>query len=259
VTIDIPVARAVHASDRAGRHPAVVTVRIGTSGWQYADWRGAFYPRGVPQREWLSFYAQTFDTVEVNATFYRLPTVAVVDRWATTLPASFVMTIKASRYLTHIKRLREPQEPVARLMATIAPLADKGLLGPVLIQLPPDFRAAPGLLDETLAQFPRQVRLAVEPRERSWFTDQVRQVLERHAAALVWADRGGRSLGPLWETCDWRYLRLHHGRSDWQYDDADLRRWARRLRAAGDGYLSANNDPGGAAIVDAKRMQELLA
>jgi uncharacterized protein YecE (DUF72 family) len=235
-----------------------VDLRIGTSGWQYADWRGVFYPRGVPQREWLTTYAESFDTVEVNATFYRLPKIDVVERWATMLPASFVMTIKASRYLTHIKRLRDPAEPVSRLLSCIAPLAERGLLGPVLLQLPPDFRAAPDLLDAALERFPSELRVAVEPRHTSWFTDAVRSVLERRGAALVWADRGGRSLGPLWETCDWRYLRLHHGRTGWQYDDADLRRWARRLRAAGDGYVYANNDPGGAAIADALRMCELV-
>jgi uncharacterized protein YecE (DUF72 family) len=235
-----------------------VTLRIGTSGWQYADWRDIFYPRGVPQREWLTAYAESFDTVEVNATFYRLPTVATVERWATSLPPSFVMTVKASRYLTHIKRLREPAEPVDRLMSCLAPLEERGLLGPVLLQLPPDFRAAPELLDATLARFPSHLRVAVEPRHSSWFSDAVRAVLDTRGAALVWADRGGRSLGPLWETCEWRYLRLHHGRSGWQYDDADLRRWARRLRAAGDGYVYANNDPGGAAIADARRMRELV-
>jgi uncharacterized protein YecE (DUF72 family) len=235
-----------------------VNVRIGTSGWQYADWREVFYPRGVPQREWLTTYAASFDTVEVNATFYRLPNIDVVERWGAALPSTFVMTVKASRYLTHIKRLREPEEPVARLLSRIAPLEERGILGPILLQLPPDFAAAPDLLAATLDRFPAHLRIAVEPRERSWFCDPVRGVLEAHGAALVWADRGGRSLGPLWETCEWRYLRLHHGRSDWKYDDADLKRWARRMRAAGDGYVYANNDPGGAAVVDARRMQELV-
>jgi uncharacterized protein YecE (DUF72 family) len=143
-------------------------------------------------------------------------------------------------------------------MSRIAPLRERGRLGPVLIQLPPDMRVDPGLLDATLAHFPAGIRIAVEPRHRSWFGDPVRRILENHGAALVWADRGGRSLGPLWETCDWRYLRLHHGRSGWGYDDADLKRWARRLRAAGDGYVYANNDPGGAAVADARRLRQLV-
>jgi uncharacterized protein YecE (DUF72 family) len=236
-----------------------VSVHVGTSGWQYADWRDAFYPKGVPQREWLAFYAGCYSTVEVNATFYRLPTVAVVQRWVAATPESFVVAVKASRYLTHIKRLRDSAEPIDRLMSCIAPLRDNGRLGPILVQLPPDMVAAPDLLAETLERFPSDVRIAVEPRHRSWFGNDVRRILERHAAALVWADRGGRSLGPLWETCDWRYLRLHHGRDDWRYDDRDLRRRARRLTAAGDGYAYANNDPGAAAVRDAARLRELLA
>jgi uncharacterized protein YecE (DUF72 family) len=132
------------------------------------------------------------------------------------------------------------------------------LLGPVLIQLPPDLEAVPERLEETLARFPSDVRVAVEPRHPSWFTDATRDVLVAHKAALVWADREARSMGPLWETCDWRYLRLHHGRSGWGYDDRDLKQWADRLRDADYGYVYANNDPGGAAIRDARRLCELL-
>lgn len=234
-------------------------IRVGTSGWQYADWRGTFYPHRLPQRAWLAYYAEQFDTVEVNATFYRLPNPEAVERWATTLPEGFVMTVKASRFLTHVKRLREPAEPVERLMGVLDPLRRRGLLGPVLVQLPPDLEAVPDRLDETLARFPRDVRVAVEPRLMSRFADDTREVLERHAAALVWADRDGRSLSPLWETCGWRYLRLHHGRTGWRYDEADLRRWADLLAGCGDGYVYANNDPGGAAIEDAMSLRSMLA
>lgn len=235
-----------------------MTVRVGTSGWQYADWRERFYPARLPQREWLRYYTARFDTVEVNATFYRLPKVDAVERWATTLPEGFVMTVKASRFLTHVKRLREPEEPVERLLGVLDPLRRRSLLGPVLIQLPPDMEAAPGRLEETLARFPADVRVAVEPRHSSWFTETTRAVLAGHEAALVWADREGRAMGPLWETCGWRYLRLHHGRTDWSYDDRDLKRWAARLREAGDGFVYANNDPGGAAIRDAERLRQML-
>jgi uncharacterized protein YecE (DUF72 family) len=231
---------------------------VGTSGWQYADWRESFYPARLPQRSWLSYYAERFDTVEVNATFYRLPRVEAVERWANTLPDGFVMTVKASRFLTHVKRLREPEEPVERLLGVLAPLRRRSLLGPVLVQLPPDMEAAPDRLDDTLARFPPDVRVAVEPRHTSWFTDATRAVLTRHGAALVWADREAKSMGPLWETCDWRYLRLHHGRTGWGYDDRDLKRWAARLRPAGDGYVYANNDPGAAAIRDAHRLRAML-
>lgn len=233
-------------------------LRVGTSGWQYADWRGEFYPEKLAQRHWLAEYTKTFDTVEVNATFYRLPTTAVVQRWADTLPTGFVMTVKASRYLTHVKRLRDSEEPVQRLLDRIQPLRDRGLLGPVLIQLPPNLPGTPDLLELTLRRFPSDVRIAVEPREPTWFTPETRRVLERQSAALVWADRDGRALSPLWETCDWRYLRLHHGRNGWGYDDSDLRGWAARLQGASDGYIYTNNDPGGAAIRDARRLREFL-
>jgi uncharacterized protein YecE (DUF72 family) len=200
-----------------------------------------------------------FDTVEVNATFYRLPDRSAVERWADQLPPGFVMTIKASRYLTHVTRLREPSEPVARLLDRIGPLRDRGLLGPLLVQLPPDMPAAFDRLEATLAEVPADVRVAVEPRERTWFTSELRELLERRNAALVWADREGRSVGPLWSTASWCYLRLHHGRRGWGYDRADLRRWARRLADAGDGYAYCNNDPGGAAVEDAVTLRALVA
>jgi uncharacterized protein YecE (DUF72 family) len=233
-------------------------IRVGTSGWQYADWRGQFYPSKIPQRDWLTAYCESFDTVEVNSSFYRLPKLDTVQRWADTVPDGFVMAMKASRYLTHIKRLREPAEPVERLMGVLAPLRSRGLLGPILVQLPPDLPAELGRLEDTLTAFPRDVQVAVEPRHESWFTDDLRRLLTDRSAALVWADRGGRSLGPLWRTADWTYLRLHHGRVDWGYDDVDLERWAAELAASGSGFVYANNDPGGAAIRDARRIRDLL-
>jgi uncharacterized protein YecE (DUF72 family) len=235
-----------------------VTIRVGTSGWQYDDWREIFYPAKVPTREWLSYYAANFDTVEVNATFYRLPKQSAVEQWAVTVPSGFVMTVKASRYLTHIKRLKEPAEPVARLLDRTAPLREHHRHGPVLVQLPPAFPVAPDRLEATLAAFDRRLPIAVELRDGSWFCKPVKQILTEYGAALVWADREGRSVGPLWATADWQYLRLHHGRHGWRYDQGDLRRWARRMSEAGAGYIYTNNDPGGAAIDDARRLRDLV-
>lgn len=233
-----------------------MSVWVGTSGWQYADWRGAFYPEGLPQKAWLPHYAAEFDTVEINSTFYRLPKQAAAANWASTVPDGFRFVVKASRYLTHIKRLREPAEPVARLLDRIAPLRTAGRLGAVLIQLPPDLPAEIERLDETMAEFPSDVPLAIEPREPTWFAPPLQRLLEARGAALVWADRYGESLGPLWQTADWAYLRLHHGRRDWGYDDRDLRSWAGRL--PNNGWVFCNNDPGCAAIRDARRLRELL-
>ena len=184
---------------------------VGTSGWQYRDWRGVLYPAGVAQRRWLEYYASQYATVENNGSFYRLPSPGTFADWRARTPEGFVMTVKASRYLTHVRRLRDPAEPVGRLMRAAAGLGDR--LGPVLLQLPPDFRADPGVLDECLGEFARaavagRVRVAVEFRHESWFTDEVRQLLERHRAALCWADRLGRPLTPAWRTADWGYLQI---------------------------------------------------
>jgi len=231
----------------------VVTVWIGTSGWQYRDWRGRFYPQRLPQRLWLEHYAEHFATVESNAAFYRLPEKTTFEAWRDRTPAGFRWAVKASRYLTHIKRLREPAEPVARLMDRAAGLGSK--LDVVLLQLPPTLQADPELLRECLGRFPAGTRVAVEPRHDSWWTDEVRALLERYGAALCWADRGERPIAPLWRTTDWTYLRLHTGAEGWGYRPETLQVWAERLAvpwaADDDAFVYFNNDPGGAATVDA--------
>ncbi|MFI0487667.1 DUF72 domain-containing protein [Actinomadura sp. 9N215] len=233
-------------------------MRIGTSGWQYTDWRDVLYPPGLPQRRWLHHYAETFTTVENNNAFYRLPARGTFERWRDATPPGFVMAVKASRYLTHMKRLTDPAEPVARLMNTAAGLGAK--LGPVLLQLPPTLRADPARLDACLRRFPDDVRVAVEPRHPSWWTDETHDVLRHHRAALCWADRLGRPLTPLWRTTSWLYLRFHEGPAQpWpRYDDATLRTWTRELDRADDAYVYFNNDPGGAAVHDALRFTDLL-
>ncbi|GGS92135.1 DUF72 domain-containing protein [Nonomuraea spiralis] len=232
---------------------------VGTSGWQYKDWRGVLYPDGVPQRLWLETYAAEFPTVESNNAFYRLPTPETFAAWRERTPAGFVMAVKASRYLTHIKRLAAPEEPVARLMAAAGELKEK--LGPILLQLPPTLRADPARLDRCLGCFPDGVRVAVEPRHDSWWTGEVREVLLARRAALCWTDRLGRPLTPLWRTADWGYVRLHEGLAAPRpsYGDAALRSWARRVREAGwhDVHVYFNNDQGGAAVRDARRFARL--
>jgi uncharacterized protein YecE (DUF72 family) len=232
---------------------------IGTSGWQYRDWRGVLYPPGVPQRRWLEFYAEQFATVENNNAFYRLPSRETFAAWAERTPPDFVMAVKASRYLTHIRRLKDPAEPVSRLLGAAAGLGDT--LGPVLLQLPPTWRGDPGLLDGALAEFrrigPAGLRVAVEMRHESCWTDEIRRVLTNRGAALAWTDRGESPMGPLWRTTDWGYLRLHEGAAEpWpRYRPEGLRAWAERLAAGWPGqadvYVYFNNDPGGAAIYDA--------
>jgi uncharacterized protein YecE (DUF72 family) len=238
---------------------------VGTSGWQYRDWRGVLYPADQPQRMWLEEYARHFATVENNSAFYRLPTARTFTSWRERTPEGFVMAVKASRYLTHIKRLRTPEEPVRRLMDRLESLG--GRLGPVLLQLPPNLPADTGALDACLRCFPRTVRVAVEPRHPSWWQagDDLRAVLERHGSALCWADRGSRPVTPLWRTAPWGYLRLHGGRArpSPRYGRRALTSWAHRIEgtwsAADDVYVYFNNDTGGAAVADAAAFARVVA
>jgi uncharacterized protein YecE (DUF72 family) len=234
-------------------------VLAGTSGWQYRDWRGVLYPPGVPQRAWLEHYARQYPAVENNGSFYRLPSRDSFAAWRDRTPDGFVMAVKASRYLTHIRRLRDPAEPAARFLAAATELG--GRLGPVLLQLPPSLRGDRGALDDLdacLRELARQpgIRVAVEFRHPSWWTTQTRQLLEHHQAALCWADRRGRPLTPLWRTAGWGYLRLHEGGAQpWpRYGRQALRHWAERLIATwpaqAEVFVFFNNDQGGAAVRD---------
>ena len=235
-----------------------MSLRIGTSGWQYRDWRGAVYPEGVPQREWLAHYATRFPCVEVNNAFYRLPERSVFERWRDATPDGFRMAVKVSRYLTHVKRLQDPEEPVARLVGRAEGLGDR--LGPYLLQLPPTLRCEPERLDACLAAFPAGARVAVEPRHESWWTDEVRSLLEGHGAALCWADRRGRPITPLWATADWGYLRLHEGTAAPRpsYGRRALAHWRDRISdawpASADVWVFFNNDHGGAAVRNAEEL-----
>jgi len=237
-----------------------MTLLVGTSGWQYRDWRGGLYPDGLPQRAWLGHYAERFATVEVNNAFYRLPERPTFERWREQTPDGFVVAVKVSRYLTHVRRLRDPAEPVARLVDRAAGLGDR--LGPYLLQLPPTLRAEPDRLDACLRAFPAGARVAVEPRHDSWWSDEVRALLERHSAALCWADRGGRPLTPLWRTAPWGYVRLHEGTASPRpsYGRSALASWLDRIDDAWPGarradvFVYFNNDHGGAAVRNARTL-----
>ena len=246
-------------------------VLVGTSGWQYRDWRGVLYPAGLAERDWLEHYAVRYGTVENNGTFYRLPAPDTFAGWRAKTPDGFVMTVKASRYLTHVRRLRDPAEPVERLMRAAAGLGDR--LGPLLLQLPPNLRADAGALDACLAQFARfpdgrdsrrRVRVAVEFRHESWCTTETRQLLARHNAALCWADRLGRPVTPLWRTADWGYLRFHEGAAQpWpRYGAGALRSWVERTGEAWPGdadvFVYFNNDQHAAALYDAAAFASLV-
>ena len=238
-----------------------MTIHVGTSGWQYDSWRGPVYPRGMGQGRWLEAYSTLFGTVESNAAFYRLPERATFERWAARTPDDFRMAVKASRYLTHVLRLRDPEEPVVRLAGRAAGLGPK--LGPILVQLPPRFRADAGRLEATLAAFPAGWRVAVEVRDPTWDDAAIRGVLERHRAALCLADRRG-ALEPRWRTADWAYLRFHEGLDTPPpcYALDDLAGWARRLLDGwgrnAEAWVYFNNDPRACAPSDALRFAAIL-
>lgn len=229
---------------------------IGTSGWQYRDWRGPFYPHGLGQARWLEYYAAWFDTVELNSAFYRLPEAATFAAWAQRVPDGFVMAVKASRYLSHVRRLRDPAEPVGRLMARAAHLGDR--LGPVLLQLPGSLRADLGALADTLAALAAHgARVAVEFRHPSWFCDRCYEVLSAHGAALCWADRHSRPVTPLVRTASWGYVRFHEGaaRPHPCYGRTSLASWAQRLLETygkKEVFCYFNNDTRGCALRDAR-------
>lgn len=239
-----------------------MAILVGTSGFDYKDWRGSFYPRFIKSGDRLAFYTQHFDTVELNVTFYRMPAASAFRGWRDALPEGFVFAVKASRYLTHIRRLVDPEQPVEFLMERAGELGDR--LGPILLQLPPSLEIDLERLERTLEAFGREVRVAVEPRHKSWFVPQLCEVLRRHDAAFVLADRRG-PITPLWSTSGWTYLRMHQGSATPRpcYGDAALQSWVDRLGelpggAGGSGYVYFNNDHRACAVKNAAEFEAML-
>jgi len=234
---------------------------IGTSGWQYRDWRGTFYPEKLPQRRWLEFFASRFPTVEVNNSFYMLPKESSFERWRDETTPGFLITVKASRYITHIRRLRDAGDAVDLFWSRTRLLGDK--LGPVLFQMPPRFGADVDLLSAFLRLLPAELRRpAFEFRDASWETPDVYRALDRAGAAWVLPDRPGWRI-PIVVTGGWSYVRFHqggHGPRGSDYAREKLRRWAERIAGLGtdEVYVYFNNDPGGAAVRDAAVMMDLL-
>jgi len=233
-------------------------ILVGTSGWQYRDWRERFYPMGLPQRSWLSFYASRFATTELNSSFYRLPEVSSFERWKAETPHGFVIAVKASRFLTHLKRLEDPEEAVTRLWSRTQALGRR--LGPVLFQLPPSLQADHGRLAGLLACLPAGMRAAFEFRDRSWNSDRTYRMLDEAGAALVWADRPATAIRlPI--TSAWAYIRFHQGSPRTPgYPRRKLARWADRIAdlQSEQTWIYFNNDTGGAAVRDATTLVSLL-
>ena len=246
---------------RLNRIRARPRVHVGCSGWQYRHWRGNFYPAELPQSRWFAHYAQVFDTVEINNSFYRLPSRETFDKWREQAPRGFVYAAKASRFLTHMKKLRDPADPLARFFDAAQHLRDR--LGPILYQLPPRWPIDVERLDAFLAALPRGHRHVIEFRDTSWYDDRVFERLERHGVALCLHDMQGsatgrRAVGPF------VYVRFHFGteRYGGRYEDRRLDEWADWLRArladGRDVFAYFNNDIGGHAPRDAVRLRERL-
>ena len=204
-------------------------IRIGTSGWHYDHWRGPFYPSDLPASEMLAFYARHFDSVEINNSFYRLPTEKAYEQWKQTGPPGFMFAVKGSRYLTHMKKLGDPAEGVARFFDRARHLGRK--LGPVLFQLPPRWKSNPERLDNFLRALPKRRRYAFELRDPSWLNEDVYAVLRKHKAAFCSYELAGHR-SPIVITTDFTYVRLHGPEERayrGSYSTATLKEWAARI------------------------------
>ena len=233
-------------------------IYVGTSGWQYSSWKKRFYPDKLPQRKWLEYFSERFPTVEVNNSFYMLPKETSFERWRDESAPGFVVTVKASRYITHIRRLRDCRDPVKFFWSRASLLKDK--LGPILFQLPPRFIADADRLQSFIKVLPKGIVPAFEFRDPSWETEEIYEILDRAGAALVLPDRPGARV-PDVVTGGWSYIRFHQGRRTGPfYPRSKLRRWADRIAGMGakDTYVYFNNDPQGAAVRDARILMELL-
>jgi uncharacterized protein YecE (DUF72 family) len=237
-------------------------VRVGCSGWQYDSWRGRLYPEGVGKGRWLERYAELFDTVEVNSTFYRLASRDAVARWVEQTPPGFVFATKASRYLTHVRRLQELEQGIERYYERIEPLVESGKLGPIVWQFPATFKRDDERLAGALPLLPPG-RHCFEFRHESWFTAPVYDLLRAHGAALVIGDHPQRRFQPYEFTTDWTLVRLHYGRRGRRgnYSEAEIDEWARRIqdwRRRAEIFVYFNNDWEGFAVANARSLMRRL-
>jgi uncharacterized protein YecE (DUF72 family) len=233
-----------------------LSVHVGTSGYNYAEWKGSFYPADLPASRMLGYYAERFATVEINATFYRMPTAKILAGWAAGTPERFTFALKAPQRITHFARLRNVDEPVGYFCDVARTLGSK--LGPVLFQLPPNFARDVGRLGDLLALLPPGLACAFEFRHDSWLVDEVFDRLRTRGAALCIAD-SERGTTPLVATADFGYFRLR----DEGYTEADLVRWAADIRRLGEGWRAAfvffKHEESGTGPAFAKRLDALLA
>ncbi|MGQ4273720.1 DUF72 domain-containing protein [Terrihabitans sp. B22-R8] len=240
----------------------MTSLRIGTSGWHYGSWLGPFYPPNVKVKDQLAFYASRFDTTEINNSFYRLPTEKAIDAWRETVPADFVFTWKASRFITHFRRLKDVDESLDLVFGRMERLG--ATFGPVLFQLPPQMKLDAERLAGFLAQLPRKHRCAVEFRDPGWYVPEIMALLADHNIALCISDHAAAP-APWEVTADFVYLRGHGptGRYHGSYSDDALADWSGKItdwrKGKRDVYVYFDNDQKSAAPKDADRLKGLTA
>ena len=234
---------------------------IGTSGWHYDDWRRRFYPSKLPRPKWLEFYASHFDTVEVNNSFYRLPSEKAWANWRDSSPDGFSFAVKASRFITHVKRLKDAAEPVTTFIDRAKILGDK--LGPILYQLPPNMHRDDERLGSFLAVLPRGLKHVIEFRHEAWLDEGVFDILRRHNTGLCVFDMPSLQC-PLVATADFAYVRFHGSEGLYSscYSDEEMADWAKRLASLAETlkeiYIYFNNDIGGYAVDNARTLRSYL-
>ncbi len=237
-------------------------IHIGTSGWHYKHWIGKFYPKDAKPKELIELYTKTFSTVEINNTFYRLPERSTFDAWFHSVPEHFIFSVKASRYITHVKKLKEGRKGFDKLTERLEVLKNK--TGPILFQLPPGWQYNAERFKQFISDLPNHYRYAFEFRNPSWYNDEVYDLLRQINAAFVIYELEGH-ISPLSLTSDFAYLRLHGPGDKYQgsYDDATLNKWLERFKDWKNNdikevYCYFDNDQKGFAAFNAKRMMELL-
>ena len=237
------------------------SIRIGCSGWNYRDWRGRFYPEKLPAKDWFAFYAETFDTVEINNSFYRLPKPETYRKWRDQAPDGFCYAVKASRYLTHNKKLKEPEQPLELLIGNGRHLSDR--LGPILYQLPPGWKLNRERLEYFLEQLPGDLTHVLEFREPSWLTEKVLELLDARGIGFCTHDMPGMEV-PRRASGKAAYVRFHGPKQKYRgrYPDSVLQGWADWMIAQAKGgrrvWAYFNNDIGGAAIHDALALRSMV-
>jgi uncharacterized protein YecE (DUF72 family) len=236
-------------------------IHIGTSGWHYGHWRGPFYPEELGAEGFLAYYAERFHTVEINNSFYQLPSESTLGKWRDAVPQGFVFAVKGSRFITHMKKLKDPASSLAPFLERVAVLGEK--LGPILFQLPPRWRFNGTRLADFLAALPGAYRYTLELRDQSWINDDALNLLARHGAAFCIYELAGY-LSPLEVTADFVYIRLHGpgGPYQGQYDHETLAGWAGAMaawsREGREVFCYFDNDEAGYAAQDALRLLDLL-